>query len=350
MREEWRSYWREFARYKRYPVWGLLLALVPYSYNYSYWKERDMEWLGLLLSLNVSFSITAMIFVFVGSVYAVLMVIHIRTGLTLKRRSALQFILVGLGIASGVWLGMYVNSLVLKQPLKGSILFPALLLSGVAGLGFAVHIAYRQAKEEALALQAAVAESKYRVLEHQMRPHFLFNALNSLAELIESGHEGAAEMTHLLSDLYRQILANSKRKTAPVESEVEIARRYLELEKLRFGPRLNFSLHVAEELKGVYLPSLMLQTLVENAVKHGISKSVGGGSVTVEVRKAEDERYQVRVENTGEEYRPAAVGTGLENTRARLDLLYNDRHQFGITAAGDHRTVASFFFSGERID
>ena len=351
MKEEWRSFWREFLRYKRYPLWGLLLSLVPYTFNFSYWKSRNMVWLGLLLSLNVSLSITLMIFVFVGGVFAILMAIHIRTGLVIKRVNVLQFILVGLGIATGVWLGMYINSLVLHEQLRGSVIFSALLLSGLAGLGFVLHMAYRQAKEDALALQAAVAESKYNALEHQMRPHFLFNTLNSLAELIESGHERAAEMTHLLADLYRQILANSKLKTAPIESEIGIARRYLELEKLRFGARLRFSFTVAEEAKGVFIPSLMLQTLVENAVKHGVSKAIGGGEILVDVRKAADHLFQLRVENTGEAFAPGhTTGTGLANTAARLDLLYDQAHQFTVTANGDHSTVASFFFSGEKID
>lgn len=354
MRDEWRRYWREFARYRRYPLYGLLLSLIPYSFNFLYWKRRDAIWLGLLLSLNVSLMITLMIFVLVGGVFALLMVIHIRTGLVFKRLVVLQFILVGLGIASGVWLGLYINSLVMKEPLQVSLLLPALILSGIASLGFALHIAYRQAKEEALALRAAVAESKYNALEHQMRPHFLFNALNSLAELIESGHERAAEMTYRLSDLYRLILANSKLKTAPLASELDIARRYLELEQLRFGSRLSFAVSlesgVEEEAEKIHIPSLMVQTLVENAIKHGVAKSVEGGSVTVEVRKAGNV-YQLRVANTGEAFRTmeTATGTGLANTRARLDLLYGKAHQFQVGASGG-ATVASLYFTGEKVD
>lgn len=351
MREEWRIFWRGFLPYRRYPLWGLALSLLPYWFNYSYWKARDARWLGLLLTFNVSLMVTLMIFVFIGGGFAIVTVMHLRTGLQIKREVLLQFILVGLGIASGILLGRYINSLVLREPLEMSGLLPTLILSGLAGVGFALHKAYRQAKEDKLALQAAVAESKYHALEHQMRPHFLFNALNSLAELIESGHERAAEMTHQLADLYRLILANSKLKTAPLDAELEIARRYLELESLRFGARLRYSIASVAGAERLYLPSLMTQTLVENAVKHGIAKSVAGGWVKVEVRQLSPKLYQLRVENSGEPFiEEPTRGTGLANTRERLDLLYGSRHQFSINTVEDGTTVASFCFTGERLD
>ncbi|MEP7270594.1 MAG: histidine kinase [Acidobacteriota bacterium] len=350
MHEAWRIYWHEFRRFRRYPVWGLLFSVIPFASRYSYWKARDALWLGFALSLNVSLAITLMILVFVGGGFAILTAMRIRTGAEIKHVTMFQFIFVGLGISTGVWLGMSVNGLVLGESVSGSGLLLALILSGLTGLGFALHIAYRKAREDALSLRTAVAESRYNVLEHQMRPHFLFNALNSLAELIESGQENAAAMTHGLADLYRLILSNSKMKTSPLDSELEIARAYLELEKLRFGSRLSYSIETALAGKDVYVPSLMIQTLVENAVKHGIAKSEAGGVVAVEVRKTASGPYQVEVENDCVDVMSLGMtGTGLTNTKARLDLLYGENHHFDVSASDGGRVVARFLFSGEKI-
>jgi LytS/YehU family sensor histidine kinase len=207
-------------------------------------------------------------------------------------------------------------------------------------------------KEESLQLRAESAEARYHTLEQQMRPHFLFNALNSLAELIESGQQNAAETAYKLSDLYRRILANSGLKTAPLEAEIEIARSYLELEQLRYGPRLRFTIDVPSNSRELYLPSLMLQTLVENAIKHGIAPSIEGGCIEIAITQQPDKRYRLCVTNMGARYQPQASsnGTGLANTRARLDLLYGDRHQFELRVDERGRTAASFYFTGEKID
>ncbi|MBL8166695.1 MAG: histidine kinase, partial [Acidobacteria bacterium] len=286
--------------------------------------------------------------------------------------------------------------------------FSILIFSGLIATGFTLYFAYRRAQEESLALRAVAAEARYHTLENQMRPHFLFNALNSLAELIESRQEHAAETAYKLSELYRQILANSGLKTASLSSELEIVRAYLELEQLRFGARLQFSMQAPAESDQIYLPSLMLQTLVENAVKHGIAPSVTGGKVEIQIVNTQSASpsasqpgsqsvpqlasqpgsqsvpqlapqlasqpgsqsvsqpasqsvsqsaptprlFFLRVTNTGSRYQTqvANQGVGLANTRARLELLYPGRHQFTIGSDDEGRTVAGFYFTGERID
>jgi LytS/YehU family sensor histidine kinase len=132
---------------------------------------------------------------------------------------------------------------------------------------------------------------------------------------------------------------------------------YLELEQLRFGSRLSFSIGRPENSHEIFLPSLTPQTLVENAVKHGVAPSIEGGHITVEITAVEgarqaDKLYALCVTNTGAPYRPKASnnGTGLANTRARLELLYGDRHEFKVESDRQGRTVASFKFTGERVD
>jgi LytS/YehU family sensor histidine kinase len=298
-------------------------------------------WLSIAIPVMSLFMLT----------YAILTAIQIKTGFQVRRQATLDVAIAVVGTASGILLAVYIDSWISHHEFRLGAVYPAAIFAVFVGILFFLHIAYRQAKEDALALRAIAAESKYHTLEHQMRPHFLFNALNSLAELIESGHERAAEVTHLLSDLYRQILTNSKLKTASVDSEIDIARRYLELEQLRFGSRLHFTIRVAESAKDLFIPSLILQTLVENAVKHGIAKSIDGGTIDVEVSQTADQRYYLQVSNTGAVYKDTGLnGTGLVNTRERLALLYGDRHQFRIHQNGDGKTVAGFYFSGEKLD
>ncbi len=351
MREEWREYWKHAASYNRYLLFGLVVSLLMLLLNLPYWREQNRVLRGVSVSLIFWLSIGLMIIVTFLGVYAILTAVRIRTGFLIRRFLFLDISLTAVAVASGILLALFLESVIFQEEMRISIFYPAFIFSIFIGILFFLHIAYRRAKEEALKMQAIAAESKYNALEHQMRPHFLFNALNSLAELIESGHEGAAEMTHRLSDLYRQILANSKLKTATLHSEIEIARRYLELEQLRFGSRLQFSIHAPLEAQDIFIPSLMMQTLVENAVKHGIANSIEGGTIEVEISKPSDKLYQLKVSNSGAAYKEnAAQGTGLTNTRERLALLYGKAHEFNIHTNGAGKTVAGFYFTGEKLD
>ncbi len=329
----------------KYVFGGLLVSLIGFLLNLSYWREHGLL-KGLLSSLAFGFVIALTIWSVFASVFAALTAIHIQTGWPLRVPRYALFVIGAFGMTCGLWIVLRVRG----EGVGNWNFFSAKVFGGSVLIVFYLHLAYRQAKEDALALQATAAEARYQTLENQMRPHFLFNALNSLAELIESGHPRAADMTHTLAELYRSILLNSQKKTVPLAAEMEIVLRYLELEKLRFAARLEYSITAPEEAKEVYVPSLMAQTLVENAVKHGIAKAIAGGSIHIEVA-AQNGRYRLAVTNSGQPFTDAeATGTGLANTRARLDLLYPDRHEFGIATDTNGKTVASFYFSGEPLD
>ncbi|MCI0487599.1 MAG: histidine kinase [Blastocatellia bacterium] len=351
MRDEWHKYWQELSRYMPYLPWGLVASMIPFLLNLEYWQARRRLLTGLFISLNSGVIVTLSIWIFLASAYAIITAIRVRTGLTLRTTRVFQIVVGGIGTVSGIWLASYTKARILGEEEINLSWLPALVFGGIISLIFLLHFAYRRAREDALALRAVAAEASYNALEHQMRPHFLFNALNSLAELIESGEGRAAEMTYALSELYRQILANSGSKTAPLGSEIEIARRYLELEQVRFGPRLEFFISIPDTAEDVYVPSLMIQTLVENAVKHSVSKSLKGGKICIEICRTPEGHYRLSVSNTGEPYpRDVIAGTGLTNTRARLDLLYGSGHRFDIGTDEAGRTVASFCFSGEKIE
>lgn len=333
-------------RYTRYLIAGVLISFFPFLLNLENFQRGEGVLRGFLWSMAFGLIVGLCVWGLFAVVFAALTLIHIRTGWPWRVPTYFYLAIAGVGAAIGIRLSLGLRG----QPLRGQDFLGAMAVSGIIGLVFLLHFFYRQAKEESLTHRAAAAEARYNALENQMRPHFLFNALNSLAELIESKHDSAAEMTHKLSDLYRLILANSSHKTSPLDTEAEICRRYLELEQLRFGSRLRFLINISDGAGEIFIPSLMMQTLVENAVKHGIAKSIEGGEVAIEISKTEDSLYRLIVSNTGQPFRECVNGgTGLANTRTRLDLLYGERHQFAISA-DSARTMASFYFSGERID
>jgi LytS/YehU family sensor histidine kinase len=210
-----------------------------------------------------------------------------------------------------------------------------------------------------IALRAGPARERaaLNALKGQLQPHFLFNAMASLKELIETEPAAASELTQRLADLYRLILSAAREPTTPLARELTVVRTYLEIERLRFGDRLRYHLDVPAELEGAHVPSLMVQTLVENAVKHGVTKATGGGEVSVTAARRPDGDLELVVANTGPPYDPdarrpagAPPATGLPNTRSRLELMYGGAGRFSIAPDGDQGTRVRVVVSGARID
>jgi signal transduction histidine kinase len=348
MRPEWRTYWAHARRYLWNLPLGIPIALVPFLINLERHRADGTVRVALTVSIIYGVAIPLAISAWYLSVFAALT--YARRGLRFRPSLALHALCGVGGMVTGIWASALLKRSLLGLPSPLGTTFSSLAFACLVAALFVFYHAHRLAKEEALELRAAAAEANYRALEQQMRPHFLFNALNSLAELIESERGAAAGVAHTLSDLYRQVLANSKSKTATLDSELEIARRYLEVERVRFGRRLTFAIAEAGEARELHVPSLIVQTLVENAIKHGIAPSVEGGHVEVEIEEAPGGLRRISVANTGAPYADGGTGTGLENTRARLDLLYGDRHGFAVGADAAGRTVASFCVTGERLD
>jgi hypothetical protein len=352
MRDEWKQFWARWVSHLWRLPFGLVIALVFFLIAFPEWRRSGKTMIGLWITAVYGLVIPAVVALCFGLAYAARLQISLKTGREFKVSLPINILINFVGLVMGLWLAMWINHAAFGVPMAGENFLGSMVFGGMIIVGFSFYFAYKQAKEEALALRAEAAEARYHALENQMRPHFLFNALNSLAELIESGREDAAETTYKLSDLYRRILANSGMKTARLDFEIEIVRSYLELEQLRFGSRLSFDIKEPENSDEIFLPSLTLQTLVENAVKHGIAPSIEGGRIEIAISQQSDKLYRLSVTNTGTPYQPqvAANGTGLANTRARLNLLYGHRHQFKIECDDQRRTIASFNFTGEKID
>jgi LytS/YehU family sensor histidine kinase len=180
-------------------------------------------------------------------------------------------------------------------------------------------------------LNAQLAQAQLQSLKMQLHPHFLFNALHSISELIHSDPLAAERMVVGLSDLLRRSLANSSTLEVPLRSELELTELYLEIEKMRFDERLSVEIRVTDETRDALVPNLILQPLVENAIKHGISRRPGQGRLVIESDRSGD-ILVITIRDNGAgldtEKGPIVEGVGLTTTRARLAKLYGTRQSF----------------------
>ncbi len=178
---------------------------------------------------------------------------------------------------------------------------------------------------EAKLLQLA-AESELKALRAQINPHFLFNSLNTIADLIVTDPAKAEIVTVQLAKVFRHVLLYSDRQMTAVSEEIEFLRTYLRIEEVRFGPRLNVRMDLDPSVGGAHVPSLILQPVVENAIKHGLAPKIGTGHL--HIRAARDGRFvKLEVEDDGVGFAPLAPGTarrgvGLKIIAERLKTLY----------------------------
>lgn len=181
---------------------------------------------------------------------------------------------------------------------------------------------YHEAKTRALELELAAEQSRLQNLQAQVNPHFLFNSLNSVRALIMEDRDRAAEAVTRLAAILRYSLRSDREPTVSVAEEMETVQHYLALEQMRFEERLRTTLEVDPGAREARIPALLIQTLVENSLKHGIARLTAGGQVRVQVKRLGSE-VGIEVRNTGGLAAPASEsGIGLANARERLRLLY----------------------------
>ncbi len=194
------------------------------------------------------------------------------------------------------------------------------------------YLRYRERDLQASRLAAQLAQAQLEALKMQLQPHFLFNALNAISALMHQDVELADRMVARLGELLRRTLDSAGAQEVPLREEVEFLVPYLEIEQARYGDRLRVRLDVEDATLDARVPNLILQPLVENAIRHGIAPRAEGGQVEVRASRQHGVlELQVRDDGPGlPGGRPLQLkeGVGLANTRARLRQLYGDEHLF----------------------
>jgi len=204
-----------------------------------------------------------------------------------------------------------------------------------------VRITERRAQEQREAkMQMALRGAELRALEAQVNPHFLFNCLNSIRGLVVENPARAQDMITRFAALLRYNLNRDRQHTVPFAEEAEIVADYLALESVRFEGRLRVQVTVDPEAKVVHVPPMILQALVENALKHGIARRPNGGDLEIRAA-ASNGKLTLQVTNSGElgPAQPGDTQLGLKNIRERLHLLYGDRANLSLQN-GDGIVVA----------
>lgn len=211
--------------------------------------------------------------------------------------------------------------------------FRSLLLFAIwSGVYFAYLFIEKSRKQEIqnLLWSASKNEIELKNLRAQLNPHFLFNSLNSIRALVGIDPEQAKTAITGLSTLLRHSINLGKQKVVKLEDEMELVRNYLELEQIRFEERLKIDYKIADDSLKCEIPPLMVQTIVENSIKHGISKMIDGGTICLE-SSFEGKTLEISVKNPGELNPNAAVeGVGIVNTQKRLAILFGENASFSI--------------------
>src|SRR5438132_5560182 len=254
---------------------------------------------------------------------------------------------VALGVAWALWLGrMNVIGVPRSDVIGGAAAFLALGIPLYFG-SLVVHYlllafeASREAERTVLESQVSAREAEVRALRAQLNPHFLFNSLNSINALVGTDPEGARRMCESLGDFLRRTLALGSRDSVTLDEELSLLDRYFAIEHVRFGERLHLERYVEAGAERCLVPPLLLQPLVENAIKHGIGQRIEGGTVKVAATLV-DGSLRLSVENDMDEdavQRPGE-GVGLQNVQRRLDALaarearldtYREEGRFRVT-------------------
>lgn len=232
-----------------------------------------------------------------------------------------------LGTTTSFW--GTVEQLLLKNSLLNLLIYWIIVSVSHA---FEYYRKFRDREVETADLERRLAEARLMALQMQLNPHFLFNTLHTISALIHKDPEQAEEMIARLSELLRTALENTDANEVPLQTELDFLQRYLQIEQTRFGDRLEVRLEVAPETLTALVPNLLLQPLVENAIRHGVEKSSGEGEVRLRAWR-QDRWLRIEVADNGrgvtagQSIRP---GVGLANTRARLRHLYGSQQRLWL--------------------
>jgi LytS/YehU family sensor histidine kinase len=231
-------------------------------------------------------------------------------------KSSIAFLFMGVTIATTIWTVLYLAITTMRHS--------------------------REARRHQMQMKLALSDAELHALEAQLNPHFLFNCLNSIRGMIVEDAGQAQDMVTKLANILRYSLQRNRSHTVPLETEVEAVSDYLALESIRFEDRLHFHLQLPDEARRIEIPAMLLQTLVENAIKHGVERVPEGGALSIRAA-LEGKLLRIEVENSGSLQTPPQQSTqiGLANARERLRILYAERASLSLLASGQGRVTAT---------
>jgi two-component sensor histidine kinase len=223
------------------------------------------------------------------------------------------------------------------KTLRGWMPIEFIIYGATLGIGYAFdyYDKYRERESRAVQLEAQLAQAQLQSLKMQLHPHFLFNTLNGIAGLVrDRKNKEAVSMIAGLSDLLRHALESAGKQEVSLREELDFLELYLDIQQMRFSDRLQVRMEIQPETLEARVPNLILQPLVENAIRHGVAQRVSAGLVAVSARR-ERGLLQIKVYDDGpglqEGWRmEESDGIGLANTRERLQQLYGPEHRFDV--------------------
>ena len=254
------------------------------------------------------------------------------------------------GVRALLWPGMIKPAgvswpLFLQRQYLTNLDWALMTYSAIVGVSYALGY-YRESQARALKaaqLETRLVEARLRTLEAELHPHFLFNTLHAISTLVHSNPDAADRMISRLSDLLRITFGRSGAARVPLQEEIEFLQKYLDIEQTRFQDRLAVTYDVDAETLDAEVPRLILQPLVENAIKHGVSKRIGPGTIRIASGRDGDVLWlEVQDNGAGLSGGPrdkGLGGVGLSNTRARLECLYGEAQSLELSEGAEGLAV-----------
>jgi len=215
------------------------------------------------------------------------------------------------------------------------------IIWSVIYFGFHFFDNYKRTEIQNLRLEANTKEVELNKLKSQLNPHFMFNSMNSIRALVDEDPKKAKVAITQLSNILRNTLMMHKNKYIKLEEELILVKDYLELEHIRFEERLNFNFSIDPNTLSLNVPPMMIQTLVENGIKHGIGKYPEGGHISINALKTET-GFEIEIINTGQLMlqTKSDSGVGVENTTNRLELLFGKKASFSLKNLDDKNVIS----------
>jgi len=335
-----------------------------------YWLSQVSGWtifvgINLFIISSIEEIIWQRILVFIFLAIDGIVFTHILRGIILKNnwlnlplvktipRVLIASIVTGTIIYAFVFAASYVAGTMkpeefnLVRPLAGSVNVSILVLLWSL-IYFAVHYTenYKKKEIESLIWEAAVKDYELKTLKSQLNPHFMFNAMNSIRALIEEDPQSAKVAITKLSNILRYSLQMERMERVPLEDEVETVKNYLDLERMRFEDRLKYKLDIERSTEKIEIPPMMVQTLIENGIKHGIAKRTEGGEIQLSSKMMSTNngsKLKIEIRNSGhfsEEQLKKSSGFGVSNTKHRLNLLFGEDAHFTIKNENGNTVLA----------